>query len=84
MFFKRLKDTILVLARNAVFAAEEELGSGKGAEKKKIAINYILSQIPFSGFWRDIIASFLSRFIDDAVESAVEYMHSLQKSQGDK
>ena len=84
MFLKKLKDMIIVLARNAVFTAEEEIGSGKGEIKKKLAIDYIVSNLPFPTFVKDIIGTFLSHFIDDAIETAVEYMHSLSKTQGDK
>jgi len=77
--FIKLKEIILNLAKNAVLVAESELGSGKGQAKKRLAIEYIVNNLPFSAFVRTVISAFLSKFIDDAVEIAVEYMNSLQK-----
>ena len=76
--FSSIKELIKQLANNAVVIAETELGSGKGAEKKQKAIKYILDNLPFCGIIREIIAIFLSGFIDNAVEAAVYYMKSLQ------
>lgn len=78
-----IKKTILDLAKNAVLIAEDELGSGKGQQKKQMAIEYIVSHLPFSGFAKSLIAVFLSRFIDSAVEVSVKYMHSLPQEQGE-
>lgn len=78
MLFKNIKNTIMILAKNAVLVAEEELGSGKGQAKKQMAIEYIVSHLPFTGLFKTFIAAFLSRFIDDAVEIAVEYMHKVK------
>lgn len=72
--FKKLKVTIKELAKNAVIKAEETLGSNKGKEKKTMAIKLIVEKIPFPAPIRPIISFFLSSFIDDAVEFAVEYM----------
>ncbi len=81
--FLKIKDKITELAKNAVFVAESEIGSGKGAQKKMMAVNYIVNHLPFSPIIKEIIALFLSNFIDSAVESAVIYMNSLPKSQGE-
>ena len=79
--FSNIKDLIKQLAKNAVVIAETELGSGKGEEKKKQAIKYVLDNLPFCGIVREIISIFLSGFIDNAIEASVCYMHSLQKQE---
>ena len=82
--FSNIKNIIKQLAKNAVLIAESEFGSGKGKEKKERAINYIVANLPFSSFVKELVSIFLSRFIDDAVELAVHYMHSLQnENQGE-
>ena len=81
--FTNLKNTIKDLARNAVFMAESELGTGKGQEKKKLAIEYIIKNLPFSELVKSIISIFLSGFIDDAVEAAVKYLKSKSEEQGE-
>ena len=74
--FDSLKSTIKELAKTAVIKAEEALGSQKGQQKKEMAIEYIVSNIPVIGFLKPLISILLSSFIDDAVEFAVEYMKS--------
>lgn len=81
--FLKVKDQITELARNAVFAVESQLGKGKGTQKKIMAINYVVNHLPFAPVVKEIIALFLSSFIDNAVESAVIYMNSLSKNQGE-
>lgn len=80
--FSNLKKQIKELARNAVLVAETELGSNKGKEKKQLAINYILKNLPISEIFKQIVAILLSGFIDDVVEISVAYMNSLPKSEG--
>ena len=41
--FVKIKNKIIELAKNAVLVAEEELGTGKGQEKKTLAIKYIVT-----------------------------------------
>lgn len=77
--FSNLKKQIKELARNAVLVAETELGSNKGKEKKQLAINYILKNLPISEIFKQIVAILLSGFIDDVVEISVAYMNSLPK-----
>ncbi len=81
--FTNLKNTIKDLAKNAVFMAETELGTGKGQEKKRLAIEYIIKNLPFSELVKSIISIFLSGFIDDAVEAAVKYLKSKSEEQGE-
>ena len=78
--FLNVKNQIKELAKNAVIVAESALGSGTGQEKKKMAVNYIVNNLPFSGFVKTIISVLLSSFIDDVVELAVSYMKSLQNT----
>ena len=81
--FLKIKDNITNLAKNAVFIAEEKFGRGRGCEKKEMAVNYIVSQLPFAPIIKELIALFLSYFIDNAIEAAVIYMNSLPKKQGE-
>ena len=81
--FSKIKYTITTLAKNAVLVAESELGSKKGVQKKEMAVNYIVNHLPFAPIIKDILSLFLSDFIDNAIESAVLYMNSLPKTQGE-
>ena len=81
--FSKTKTKIKELAKNAVLVAEAELGSGKGQEKKKLAIEYVLKNLPISNFLKSIISILLSSFIDDAIEISVKYMKTLSSTQGE-
>ncbi|MBR6302058.1 hypothetical protein IKR55_04895 [bacterium] len=82
--FKDIKNQIKELAKNAVLVAETELGTGKGQEKKKMAVNYVVSNLPFSNLVKNIIAIILSGFIDDVIEISVKLMNnSLSGEQGE-
>ena len=82
--FKDIKNQIKDLAKNAVLVAETELGTGKGQEKKKMAVNYVVSNLPFSNLVKNIIAIILSGFIDDVIEISVKLMNnSLSGEQGE-
>lgn len=81
--FKNIKKLIKELAKNAVLKAEQELGSGNGQQKKKVAIDYVLKNLPISGFMKTVVAVFLSSFIDESIEFAVTYLNSLPKTQGE-
>lgn len=81
--FSKTKTKIKELAENAVLVAEAELGSGKGQEKKKLAIEYVLKNLPISNFLKSIISILLSSFIDDAIEISVNYMKTLSTTQGE-
>ena len=83
--FKNLKNQIKELARNAVYVAEAELGSGKGQDKKKMAIDYVVKNLPFSNLVKNIISIILSGFIDDVVEISVKLMNnSLSDKKGEQ
>lgn len=81
--FSKTKTKIKELAKNAVLVAEAELGSGKSQEKKKLAIEYVLKNLPISNFLKSIISILLSSFIDDAIEISVNYMKTLSTTQGE-
>ena len=72
--FKNLKEALKKVSVQAVKLAEETLGSNKGQEKKKMAIEYIISKLPIPFPFNKFIGILLSSFIDDAVEFAVQYM----------
>ena len=72
--FKGIKNQIKELAKNAVLIAETELGSGKGQEKKKMAVDYVVKNLNFSAPVKMIISVILSGFIDDVIEISVRLM----------
>lgn len=79
--FINIKSKITELAYAAVNMAEETLDSSSGKEKKEAAVEYIVSMLPIVSPFRGIISFVLSRFIDEAVEKAVEYMNSIKNSE---
>ena len=81
--FSNVKNKIKELAKKAVIVAEAELGSGKGQEKKRLAIQYIVNKLPFAPLLKTIISVLLSSFIDDVVEISVDYMNSLPNIEGE-
>ena len=81
--FQNLKNKIKELAKKAVLVAEAELGSGKGQEKKALAISYVVNRLPFSPIVKTAVSVLLSSFIDDVVEISVDYMNSLPKTEGE-
>ena len=76
--FNNLKNTITELAYSAVTMAEDTLGTSTGKEKKIAAIEYIISMLPIPLIFKSIISAILSKFIDEAVERAVEYMKNVK------
>lgn len=80
--FKNIKQTIKELAYSAVSIAEQTLESGSGKEKKEMAVDYVVSQLPIAAPFKMIVAKILSGFIDEAVEHAVDYMKKVQASKG--
>lgn len=81
--FESIKKQIKELAKNAVLKAEQELGSGKGQQKKRVAIDYVLKNLQIPEFMKMIVSVILSSFIDDSIELAVSYINSLSKMQGE-
>lgn len=74
--FDDLKTKIKELAKSAVVVAEKTLGSCKGLQKKKMAVEYIIKYIPAPAPLKPLVSLLLSSFIDDAVEFAVQYMEA--------
>ena len=72
--FKNIKEIIKKISIQAVKLAEEELGSNKGKEKKTMAIEYIVSNLPVAYPFNKLIGILLSSFIDDTIEFAVQYL----------
>ncbi len=81
--FKNVKKQIKELAKKAVEVAEAQLGSGQGQAKKKLAIDYILKNLPFPTFVKSIISILLSSFIDDVIEISVKYLQNLPNEEGE-
>lgn len=78
--FSNIKEMIKELAYQAVRISEETLASSTGKEKKLAAIEYIVTTISVPPMFKSIVTFLLSKFIDEAVEKAVEYMHSIQNN----
>lgn len=79
--FSNIKSTITELAYSAVTMTEQTLSSSTGQEKKAAAIDYIISMLPVVVPFKGLITLVLSKFIDEAVEKAVEYMKSVKISE---
>ncbi len=80
---RTLKSIIRNLAHNAVLIAEDKLGSGNGQAKKQMAIDYIVNNLPFPEWIKQVLSFFLSKMIDELVESAVEWLHCQNEIQGE-
>ena len=63
----------------AVVIAEEELISNK--DKKTMAIEFVVSNIPLASPFRKFIAKILAGFIDDAIEFAVKQMKNFSSKE---
>lgn len=72
----KIKVRIKELAKTAVYKAEEALGSSKGKEKKAMAIEFVINKLPLPVLLKPLVTLLFSKFIDEAVELAVEYMKS--------
>ena len=67
MFEKQIK----ALAPEAIEFAENQIGAGRGVEKKELAINYILKLLPLPNFLNPILAKLLANLLDNAIELAL-------------
>ena len=74
---KFFSDIIPIAAKQAVRIAEDSLGSGQGAEKKKMAIDFVVSQLPLPFGIRQLAGFLLTKAIDSAIELAVENLKPL-------
>ena len=79
--FINIKSKITELAYAAVSMAEETLDTAQGREKKSAAVDYVVSMLPLVAPFKGIISFVLSKFIDEAIEKAVEYMNSIKNSE---
>ena len=79
--FSNIKVKISELAYAAVSMAEETLESASGKEKKAAAVEYVVSMLPIIAPLKSIVCVVLSRFIDEAIERAVEYMKNIKNSE---
>ena len=80
--FKNLKSTISELAYSAVNMAEQSLGTSSGQQKKDLAIEYVISMLPILPPLKNVVVIILSKFIDDAIEKAVDYMNEMKNVEG--
>lgn len=77
---KKYENQIHELAQRAVKEAEIFLGSGKGVEKKAMAISYVLKFLPLPIYlqWlKPFINKALLKLIDKAIEECVEKMNEV-------
>lgn len=78
--FSNIKSTITELAYAAVSMAEDTLQSSTGKEKKAAAVEYVVSMLPLISPIKKVVSVILSKFIDEAIEKAVEYMKSMKNT----
>jgi hypothetical protein len=76
-----LKTKIKELAKVAVVLAEEELSSAAGKQKKALAVEFVISNLPIP--FKKLISKLLAGFIDDAIEFALKQMKSFSASEQD-
>ncbi len=72
MFKTLLAKAFMPLAKNAVEAAENNFGPGKGIAKKRFAMNFILARTPLPPVVREMASDLLVELIDTAIEKALE------------
>jgi hypothetical protein len=75
----KIKETIKELAFSAVNYAENALSTQSGKEKKRAAIEFVVTRLPFPQPFKSIIGLLLSKIIDAAIENSVEYVKTLKK-----
>lgn len=79
LILKKYENQIYELADRAVKEAEIFLGSGKGNEKKQMAVDFVLRYLPLPSylvFLKPLIKRALNRLIDKAIEECVEKMNA--------
>lgn len=80
---KKANETFKKLASKAVNYAENLLGSGTGAAKKELAIDFLLSKLPI--YLKPMVPFFkqtLIKLADGLIEKAVEKFHKFQAENG--
>ena len=78
LLLKKYEKQIYKLADRAVKEAEIFLGSGKGKEKKEMAVSFILKYLPLPVWlqWlKPLINDALNKLVDKAIEECVEKMN---------
>lgn len=78
LLLKKYEKQIYELADRAVKEAEIFLGSGKGQQKKQMAIDFILKYLPLPvwlQWFKPVINTTLHKLIDKAIEECVEKMN---------
>ena len=76
--FKKFKEKIKELAGYAVNYAENKLSTSSGKEKKQAAIAFIVERLEFPPMFKPFVIMLFTRFIDNAIEKAVEYMNRVR------
>ena len=76
MFKKLFKNTVKKLSDEAVKEAEKFLGAGKGKEKKKLAVSYVIDKLPVPGIFKPALKVLLSDLIDESIEFAVRRLNT--------
>ena len=76
MFKKLFKNTVKKLSDEAVKAVEESIGAGKGKEKKKLAISYVIDKLPVPGIFKPALKVLLNDLIDESIEFAVRRLNA--------
>jgi len=79
--FSNLKNTITELAYAAVNMAEGTLETSEGQDKKAAAVEYVVSMLPLASPFKKIVSILLSKFIDESIEKAVEYMKTVKNQE---
>ena len=79
--FKNFKNIITELAFSAVNVAEQSLETKTVAEKKAMAIEYVVSMLPILPPLKTVVVIVLTKFIDEAIEHAVKYMNDMKNPQ---
>ncbi|OLA94791.1 MAG: hypothetical protein BHW64_01920 [Candidatus Melainabacteria bacterium LEY3_CP_29_8] len=78
LLLKKYEKQIYKLAERGVKEAEIFIGSGKGQQKKQMAIDFILKYLPLP-IWlqwlKPVINTTLHKLIDKAIEECVEKMN---------
>ena len=85
MFKKFITQLFQKYAYKAVVYAEDLIGSGNGAHKKEIAIDYLLNKLPiYLKPFIPVLKPLLIQIADTLIEKAVEMLHTVQQQQQTK
>ena len=78
---KNFKNNIKELAYSAVNYAENALTTSSGQAKKKEAIAYLVGKLVLPPMLKPFVILLFSSFIDEAIETAVVYMHKVRNEE---